>query len=441
MVKREAEPRNAVEPKRACASNALDFNNLPYIQSAVEHSQIVEYSCLSVLPRSDESFLEFRIDKTDTYTDLDRTWLYIQVQILNKDGTETEATDSCAFINNIGYALFDSVDVYISDQRVTKPESFYSWWTYVYNLVYYSKSATKGYLKEGNLWYLDEPNRFDRVDLLAAEPNTGMKSRQSFCGDSKKVWLCTKLLLNTQLKKLIPGQTEIGLKFNRAPTSFSLLASKEKEYQIKILDAKLHVNKVKLFEHAHHELEKILNTSGFLYPATNPIVRTKTISKGDQNMDWTPFTGKLPQRIYMWMISQDAYNGQQDKNPYNFKPFGLKKLQIFNNGRSLPYGQGITTLDGSLEHLKFYMTTLTSINSPETFNIDYNDYASGFFLVAVDISSDFSAGCDYDNINEFGSLRITADFSKALTEPVTFFCLGETQETLKLDSDRNPVFL
>ncbi len=73
MVKRNAEARNAVGAKRPCASSALDFKNLPYIQSAVEHSQIVEYTCVTTLPSSDESFLEFRIDKTDSYTDLERT--------------------------------------------------------------------------------------------------------------------------------------------------------------------------------------------------------------------------------------------------------------------------------------------------------------------------------------------------------------------------------
>ena len=199
------------------------------------------------------------------------------------------------------------------------------------------------------------------------------------------------------------------------------------------------MNRVKLFESAHREFEIFLNSRGFLYTGTNPIVRTKTISKGDQNLDWTPFTGKLPQRIYMWMISQEAYNGHQDKNPYNFKPFGITKLQVFHNGRSLPYSQGLTKLDDT--YLKYYMTTLTSINSPETFKIGYEDYEFGYFIVAVDVSSDFSACCDYDNIDEFGSLRITADFKDPLTNAITFFCLGETQETLKLDAHRNPSFL
>jgi hypothetical protein len=439
MSKRKGEPQNAINAKRPCASSALDFSTLPYLQSAVENSQIVEHSCLTVLPSSDENFLEFRIDKTDSYTDLDRTWLYVQVQVLNKDGTNLEGTDSCTVINNIGYSLFSSVDVFISNTRVTKSETFYPWWTYVYNLLFYSQSASDRYLEHGNLWYLDEPGRLDKIDLLASETNKGMKYRQSTCGDSKKFWLCTKLLLNTQLTRLIPSHTEIVLKFNRAPTGLCLLASKDKSYQIRIVDAKLHVNRVKLYESAHRDFEKILSSKGFFYPGTNPVVRTKTISKGDQNMDWTPFTGKLPQRIYMWMIAQEAYNGQQDKNPFNFQQFGITKLQVFLNGRSLPYSQGLTLLDGG-DYTKFYLTTLTSINSPETFKISYSDFGLGYFIVAVDVSSDFSAGCDYDNIDEIGSLRITADFKDALANPITFFCLGEVQETLKLDGNRNPTF-
>ena len=440
--KRKGEQRNAIEAKRPCASSALDFNTLPYLQSAVESSQIVEHSCLTVLPNSDENILEFRIDKTDSYTDLDRTWLYMQVQVLNKDGTNLEGTDACTVINNIGYSLFSSVDVFISNTRVTKDESYYPWWTYVYNLLYYSRSASERYLERGNLWFLDEPGKFDNIDLHADvnEVNKGMKFRQSTCGDSKKFWLCTKLLLNTELSRLIPCQTEIVLKFNRAPASFCLLAAKEKDYVIKIVDAKLHVNRVKLYESAHRDFEKILSSKGFFYPGTNPVVRTKTISKGDQNMDWTPFTGKLPQRVYLWMTSQEAYNGQQDKNPFNFQLFGITKLQVFVNGRSLPYSQGLTLLEGD-DYMKFYLTTVTSINSPETFEISYFDFILGYFVVAVDVSSDFSAGCDYDNIDEFGSLRITVDFKSALANPVTFFCLGEVQETLKLDGDRNPTFL
>ena len=247
-------------------------------------------------------------------------------------------------------------------------------------------------------------------------------------------------MLNTRLSRLIPCQTEICLKFNRAPTSFCVLAKKDGSYKIRILDAKLQVNRVKLFENAHKSFEKSLSSKGFFYPGTNPVVRTKTISKGDQNIDWTPFTGKLPQRIYICMTKQEAYNSQQDKNPYNFETFGLSKLQVFVNGRSVPHSQGITTLS-DFNYLKFYMMTLNSINSPETFNISYLDYTRGYFIIAIDVSSDFSAGCDYDNLDESGSLRIVADFKTPLKQTITIYSLGEIQETLRIDSDRKPSFV
>ena len=291
------------------------------------------------------------------------------------------------------------------------------------------------------MWYLDTPGQLDNIDLLSEPRNQGSKDRQSICGDSKPVWLCTKLMLNTRLARLIPCQTEICFKFNRAPTSFCLLAEKGKEYKIRILDAKLQVNRVRLFENAHKSFERTLSSKGFFYPGTNPVLRTKTVSKGDQNIDWTPFTGKLPQRIYIFMTTQEAYNSQQDKNPFNFGTFGLNKLQVFLNGRSVPHSQGISTLSSGSEYLKFYMMTLNSINSPETFNISFLDYVQGFFIVAIDVSSDFSAGCDYDNIDESGALRIVADFKTPLTQTITIFCLGEVQETLKLDGDRKPSFV
>jgi len=200
------------------------------------------------------------------------------------------------------------------------------------------------------------------------------------------------------------------------------------------------VNRVKLFERVRKSFEKTLSSKGFFHPGTNPVIRTKTISRGDQNVDWTPFTGTLPQRIYIFMTKQAAYNSQQNKNPFNFETFGLSKLQVLVNGRSVPHSQGMTTLS-EYNYLKFYMTTLNSINSPETFNVSFNDYTRGFFVIAIDVSSDFSAGCDYDNIDENGSLRIVADFKTPLKETITIFCLGEVQETLKIDSERKPSFV
>jgi hypothetical protein len=410
------------------------------VQSAVAESQITDFSCFTPLPKDDEGALEFRIDKTDHYTDLSRAMLYVKVQILNRDGTEVDTEDMCAFVNNIGYALFDSVDLYISDQQVTKTETCYAWWTYIYNLIYYTDQATKTYLETGNCWYPDTPGFMENLNFIDPPFNVGLRARHSRCGDSKKLWLATRLMLNTPIDKLLPPQTEIMLRFSRAPVNSCLLAENTKEYKVRILEAKLQTTRVKLFEAAHKEYEKKLQTTGFLYPFSSPVVRTKTIGAGDQNLDWTPFTWKLPQRIFLWQISQGAYNGEIDKNQYRFLPYAINRIQVFKNGRSVPSGQGLINMQAT-NYLNTFMTTAEAINSPETFKIPFDYYKNGYYLIAIDISSDFSAGCDYDNIEEYGSLRIVIDFKEPLTEPITIFCMGEIQEILRIDSDRNPKIL
>lgn len=440
MGKREADQKYPVNAKRPCASDALNFSELPQVQSAVEESRLVDYPCFTPLPTDDEMPLEFRLDKTDQYTDLSKTTLYIKVQILYKDGTSVASDDLCAFVNNIGYALFDSVDLYISDQKISKPESHYAWWTYVYNQIYFGDHATKTYLKAGNCWVNDTPGFSDDVGTEAGTFNKGLRGRHSRCGDSKTIWLATKLLINTPLDRLVPSQTEIAIRFNRSSTNSCLMASNDKEYKIRIHEAKIQTTRVRLFSDASKSYENKLEKSGFLYPMLSPVVRTKTVSAGDQNFDHIFFNGKLPQRIFLWQILQKAYNGEIDKNQYNFQPFGINKIQIFKNGRSLPSGQGLANIQ-SQSYLNVFMATADAINSPDTFKIEYDTYANGYFLVAIDISADFSAACEYDNVEEYGSLRVVIDYKEPVAEAITVFCMGEVQEVLQIDRNRNPSFL
>lgn len=436
----DGQPKPALNERKMCATNRLDFESLPFVQSAIDFTQVLEYSCVTALPKDDQSCLEFRLDKTDAYIDLSRAMVYYCFQVVHKDNSDIADDETVSIINNIGYGMFESVDLYISDQKVTKSESHYPWWTYLYNLLYTTEQYCNTILEAGNCWYRDTPGQFDNFDLSKTVANDGYRQRRSSVS-GRGTWLGVPLLLNTTVSRLIPAQTEITLKFNRAPTNLVLLASNELEYKIRITDAKVQVPRINMFDHIHKNYEKILNSKGFLYPGLNPIVRTKTISSGDQNIDWTPFTGKLPQRIYIFQIAQSAYNGQLDRNPYNFQNFMMNKIQVFKNGRSLPMGQGLKNLPGDLKQLRMFQSTASAINSPDTFKIRYYEYVFGYFVIAVDISSDLSTDCDYDNPERYGSLRLVIDYAKALDEATTIFCVGEIQEILKIDSNRNPTFV
>jgi hypothetical protein len=233
--------------------------------------------------------------------------------------------------------------------------------------------------------------------------------------------------------KLIPSQTEILIRLHRKPLNFSLMA--KKEFKLKILDAKISTNRVRLNETSASSYERLLSSRGFLYPTLNVVTRTKTVSKGDQNVDWIPFNGPIPRRIYFFQISQKAFNNDLELNPFNFKPFKVDKVQVFKNGLSLPSAQGMHEIQES-KYLKCYLQTFRAINSPN-YNISYTDFMFGYMVIAVDITNDQSSGCGYDNPQASGTLRISIDYKEPLTEPVTLFCVGENVNAFELNADRN----
>lgn len=182
--------------------------------------------------------------------------------------------------------------------------------------------------------------------------------------------------------------------------------------------------------------ENMLETRSFQYSALSIQTRCKTVNEGIQNSEWVPFSGQLPQRIYIWQVRQSAFNGQINQNPYNFVAFGLNSLNVFGNGYCLPFSNGLNNMVND-NFLKAYLTSLASINSPETVSIKLDEFTFGYMILVVDVSADLTSGCSYENKTASGSLRIAMDYLNPLTEPITVFCMGEMNTQFTIDGNRS----
>lgn len=429
-----------------CTTSVIDYNSVLPTQNTIESYQLVEYPCFTALPKDDETALEFRIDKTDAFVDLNNTFLQLEMQILKADGTELRTKIDkdgkvieqyiVAPVNNIGYALFESVDLYLSDQKITANDSAYPWWTYIYQLLYCGE-ATKKTMLLSNYWHEDTGGAFDTIDIKDATlVNEGFKQRYSAFNDSAKKTVYTQVFLNKRFDKLLPPQLEVGLRFQRTPVNLALMGDPKTQYKIKIWDAKLYVGRVKLYDSSLRNYERLLGSKGFEYNLNSNHTRIKTVSKGDQNVEWLPFSGVLPKRIYFWQISHESYNAQIDKNLYNFQSFQLNRFQVFKNGLSLPLSVGFNNVQAD-DYLKLYYNTIKAINSPTTFDIGKTDFVFGYLIICVDLTNDGNASAqDYSNPAETGSLRIAIDYKNPLPGSVSLFCMGEFDEQLKIDGKR-----
>lgn len=435
MPKRSQSPNFATGGKRECSTDQLEFRDTPPIQSVVEATTIVEFPCFTALPKDDGTPLEFRVGKADLYTDLTRTFVGITLQLIDNEGQKLPEDAMVAPINNIGYSFFQNVDLFLNDQKITANDTNYVWSSYVYTLLYNSRNARETVMR-GSGWFPDTPGFFNNITKDTDDfENKGFETRRQLFADGKTVHLYNRLFLTTKFDRLIPNQTEIAIKMKPAPNSLSLIASKN-EYKIRVLDAKLYVTRLKIIPRHLDMYEHLLNSRKFIYPTLAIQTRCKTVNEGIQNFEWMPFSGQLPQRIYIWQIRQSAYNGQIEQNPYNFVAFGINSLAVFGNGYCLPFSNGMNNMVSD-NFLRTYLTSLASINSPETVSIKLDEYTFGYMIIVVDTSADGTSGCSYDNKTENGSLRIAIDYKNPLVEPITVFCMGEMNSEFTIDSNRN----
>lgn len=254
MVKRTRSPVLATGGKRECFTHVLDFQTTPPMQNAIEASTIVEYPCFTALPKDDGTPLEFRIGKADFFTDLNRTFINLTVQLLDEKGQRLPADAMVAPVNNIGYSMFQSVDLFLNDQKLTASDTNYVWSSYVYTLLYNSETTRKTVLR-GSAWFPDTAGFFNKIPKEGEESeNDGFKTRrseqcskaQTMFADGKSVTLFCRLFFTTKFDRLIPNQTEITIKLKPAASSLFLMANEDK-YKMRVTDAKIFTTRFNTF--------------------------------------------------------------------------------------------------------------------------------------------------------------------------------------------------
>ena len=69
-----------------------------------------------------------------------------------------------------------------------------------------------------------------------------------------------------------------------------------------------------------------------------PILRTVTVKgkHGSQHID-NAFLGEIPKRIAVCMMDDDSYNGNYEKNPFNFQHYNVTQIGISVSGEEVPF--------------------------------------------------------------------------------------------------------
>ena len=84
------------------------------------------------------------------------------------------------------------------------------------------------------------------------------------------------------------------------------------------------------------DVARRLDTQPARYSLKKTMLKSYFISENRMEFTTNIFTDEVPRRIIIAMVDQDAYIGNKDKSPFNFKNFDVRDISIIASGRQYP---------------------------------------------------------------------------------------------------------
>lgn len=272
--------------------------------------------------------------------------MYMQLQITAADGkTVQSATELVGPCNLIGTSMWKDITVDFNGSPCSDLTNTYAnYKAYLETVVSFGSDAIKMH-QETRLFYPDgdvSNNNFSLFDKAATTGAiTGFQHRHEKTKDSKIFEVITKPASDLcQVKKLLPPDLTVTLKFTRASDSFVLNTSeadKDKKYKIKIIKCELEVRYMNLHPEAHKKLMDQFATNYMQYKIQRCLIKTFVYAKGLKDLQiLNAFNGTLPHQLAIVLVDADAFNGSHTKNPFQFSNNSINYFCIRENGVQIP---------------------------------------------------------------------------------------------------------
>lgn len=414
-----------------CVKSELDLFSVPLEQTSIESGQWVETKPIASLTNS--SIVEFHVPgSSDDYQDPSNMYLQLKARIKCENGTVLAGDKEVGPVNGWMHALFKEIVVTLNGVNFTIFN--YAYKADIENRLSFGKGTKKTQLGS-ILWYKDT------VDMEDLTTNTGFVARRALTLKSKTVDMCGKLNLDINNQdKYLPNGVDMDVKLVRSSDDFSLMSDDSEKFKVEIVDASLFIRRIKLFPEVQAAHIKAFEKSPAKYNIQRKTVKAYTLGMGGRSFaQENVYNGQLPKRLIIAMVDNKAYNGEQDKNPFNYKHYNLTSLSVCVDGKQVP-SKPLRPDFANGQYARAYVNLFAAtgkFGEDEDNYITYADFANGDALFAFDLTPDLSADSDVHTHLRRGNLRVELSFKENLTETVTLLTYGEFDNTILIDQHKN----
>jgi len=154
------------------------------------------------------------------------------------------------------------------------------------------------------------------------------------------------------------------------------------------------------------------------------------------------FSGQLPTRIVIGLVSNQAFNGHLERNPFNFQQFSPSEIALYLDGQQQHAVRPIQPNYADGQYIRAYDSLFAGtgkLYKDEGLFIQREDYPNGYALYAFDLTADLGED-DHFSLVRQGSVRLALKFAVALADTVTVIAYAEFENVIEVDRDRNVIF-
>ena len=216
-------------------------------------------------------------------------------------------------------------------------------------------------------------------------------------------------------------------------------------HKVVLTEAYLKVRKVKVSPSVSIAHELALKKGPAIYPVRRVecktfIIPTKNPSLRKDNL----YNGLVPKTFVFGMVDSAAFNGDYEKNPFNFKTLTASFIGITVNGEEVPFKPlQLSYTDATIRYMEAYLSMFSDTRKLfyDTGNgISRDDFKDGYALYAADLTPDMCESSNNFNVVQRGNLALNLKFTNAPTAAVSLVCYAEFENTIHIDSERNVIY-
>ena len=362
--------------------------------------------------------LEFDIKgNSDEYIDVNDINLHLKFTITKSDGTDIETAKDKVGLNNLPMSsLFSDILLTLGENQIEGGQQVYPYTAYLHNIMQFHPAAQSSHmLMQG--WVKDEAGKFDD------ETNSGFVARQAWTKDSQVCELYGPLYLDffKQSRYLI-SKIDMKIKLVPSKTDFSLNAfAATKDFKIRYDTAVLYVKRIKLNPAVMNGHARGLRKKNALYPINHTEMITFTIPRGQKSyVKERLFPIQQPKMLMIAMVTNDAFNGNLEKNPFHFQHFDLDQIILYREGENIP-GHPLRPDFAGGKYARSYVHTMSAFNYPntdDTNGLTYDEFGKGYTIYAYDLTATGDVSASYRDPYTSNNLRLDLSFAKALPETI-----------------------